>query len=144
MSLCSGSAGESFPLSVPVPYRIPGSLQREHIRDESPGAMYSTAQSRPQRALPFCLNVLKLSGQSTKACSHFQGNSLSQSQKGLGKLLDSWHLPDHVSSSSCPDKHLYSNFSHQLTDFWKHWHLKDSYVLNLLGSFLRNTFISPL
>lgn len=35
--------GRDFPFGVPVPYRMPGSLQREHIRDECPGAMYSTA-----------------------------------------------------------------------------------------------------
>lgn len=39
----SAVLGRAFPFGVPVPYRMPGSLQREHIRDECPGAMYSTA-----------------------------------------------------------------------------------------------------
>lgn len=49
--------GRAFCCCVPVPYRMPGSLQREHIRAGCPGAVHSTARSRPQRAHPFWLNV---------------------------------------------------------------------------------------
>lgn len=97
---------------VPVPplcpssYSMPESLHRQHIWDECPASVYSTAWPRPRTSSYFLLNMPRNKYLIPRRSLIFQSTSHSASPSKSGRAAGLSAIPRPASFPTCPNEDL--------------------------------------